>query len=243
MKKKDRVTVWAGLLLLGLSGTAQATLYDRGGGMIYDSDQNLTWLQDANYAQTSGYDTDADGRMNWANAMSWAAGLNHGGFGDWRLPTVTDNGNNGCDYGFSGTDCGYNVDTSGSEMAYMWYDILGNTPYCDTSGDCDQAGWGLTSTGADGVTFQNLQSNRYWSGTEFAPDPDTRYAWNFNTRYGQQSFSDKGVGLYAWAVRSGDVAPVPLPAAIWLFGAGLAGLGVFGRTKGRRCLQGGRYAA
>ena len=48
------------------SGLAQAALHDRGGGLLYDDILGVTWLQDANYAKTSGYD--ADGRMNWANA-------------------------------------------------------------------------------------------------------------------------------------------------------------------------------
>ena len=34
--------------------TAQAQLFNRGGGLIYDSVQNVTWLADANYAKTSG---------------------------------------------------------------------------------------------------------------------------------------------------------------------------------------------
>ena len=36
--------------------------------MIYDSDLGITWLQDANYAETSGYD--ADGRMNRNDSMA-----------------------------------------------------------------------------------------------------------------------------------------------------------------------------
>ena len=32
------------------SGAAQATLIDRGGGLIYDSVLNVTWLQNANLA-------------------------------------------------------------------------------------------------------------------------------------------------------------------------------------------------
>ena len=230
MNKKILGLLGAGVLILGLAGTAQAALYDRGGGMIYDSDQDLTWLQDANYAKTSGYD--ADGLMDWDTATAWAAGLNYGGYSDWRLPTIVDNGNDGCNWGYNGTDCGYNVDTSGSELAYMWYDILGNMAYSDTSGSAPQPGWGLTSTGADGVSFQNLQSDVYWSGTEYAPTT-SYYAWLFNTRYGNQSYYYKSNEFYAWVVRSGDVAPVPLPAAVWMFGAGLAGLGVFGRRKGR----------
>lgn len=47
--------------LMGLAGGAQAALWDRGNGMIYDDVLNVTWLQDANYAKTSGYH--ATGRM------------------------------------------------------------------------------------------------------------------------------------------------------------------------------------
>ena len=53
---------------LASSGAAQAALNDRGGGLLYDDVLNVTWLQDANYAKTSGYD--ADGRMNWTAATA-----------------------------------------------------------------------------------------------------------------------------------------------------------------------------
>jgi len=49
--------------LLAVSGAVGTALVDRGGGMIHDTVLNITWLQDANYAQTSGYD--ADGKMTW----------------------------------------------------------------------------------------------------------------------------------------------------------------------------------
>lgn len=35
------------------AGGAKVRLFGRGGGLIYDSEQNLTWLADANYAKTS----------------------------------------------------------------------------------------------------------------------------------------------------------------------------------------------
>ncbi|MCP3663388.1 MAG: DUF1566 domain-containing protein [Gammaproteobacteria bacterium] len=231
MTNKRTGALGAGVVILLLAGSAQATLIDRGGGMIYDSEQKLTWLQDANYAQTSGHDT--DGLMNWGNATSWAAGLSYGGYSDWRLPTITDNGNDGCNWGNSGTDCGYNTDTTGSELGYMWYDILGNIPYYNTSGSGPQAGWGLTSTGADGVDFLNLQSSYfYWSGTEYVPR--TYYAWLFNTGYGLQSYGYKYNEFYAWVVRDGDVAGVSEPATVLLFGLGLAGLVVARRGQSQR---------
>ena len=46
-----------------------------------------------------------------------------------------------------------------------------------------------------------MQSNDYWSGTEYAPDPSN--AWNFNTNDGNQNNDDKSNALYAVAVRPG----------------------------------------
>ncbi|MGC2049525.1 MAG: DUF1566 domain-containing protein, partial [Gallionella sp.] len=104
--------------LLSATG-ANATLVSAlGGQVVNDTDLNITWLADANYAKTSGYDF--DGLMSWAGAQSWITSLNTAnylGFNDWRLPTVTDTGTPGCNFAYSGTDCGYNVDTATGEMA------------------------------------------------------------------------------------------------------------------------------
>jgi hypothetical protein len=158
MQKKPLIL--ALLAGIALSGAAQATLIDRGGGLIYDNVLNLTWLQDANYAQTSGYD--ADGLMNWADANAWAAGLIYGGYSDWRLPTVAPIGAS-FDYATSNngtTDVGYGNTSPNSEMAYMYYVNLGNLGYCTPNGggsstSCsEQTGWGLANAGL----FTNLQS-------------------------------------------------------------------------------------
>jgi hypothetical protein len=37
--------------MVALSGAAQADLVDRGGGMIYDTTRNITWLADLNYTR------------------------------------------------------------------------------------------------------------------------------------------------------------------------------------------------
>jgi hypothetical protein len=82
-----------------LSGNAASTLIDRGAGMIYDSEQDLTWLVDANYALISNestYAVDANGRMSWGTAWSWADELVYNGYDDWRLPQLK--GDNRCDY-------------------------------------------------------------------------------------------------------------------------------------------------
>ncbi|MSR09520.1 MAG: DUF1566 domain-containing protein, partial [Gammaproteobacteria bacterium] len=126
-----------------------------------------------------------------------------------------------------GTDCGYNVDLATGEMARMFYSTLGNTGYYNTSGGltgCAGApNYCLTNT----APFSNLQPNVYWSGTEYAPN--TYNAWSFNFVNGVQYENYKTSGFYAWAVRSGDIAPVPVPGAVWLFGGALTLLGAVRR--------------
>lgn len=207
MNTKIRMTALA--VAVALSGTAQAALFDRGGGLIYDSDLNVTWLQDANYAKTSGYDT--DGLMDWSQATTWAANLSYYDnvrnvtYTDWRLPTTTDTGAPGYQYSYNGTDGGYN-NSATSEMSHLYYTELGNLGYYSTTGAW-QTGYGLVNKGS----FVNFQSDFYWSGTTYAPNPSV--AWVFRTYNGYQGWNGKGGSLYALAVRPGDIANL-LPVSL-----------------------------
>ena len=117
----------------------------------------------------------------------------------------------------------------------MFHDILGHESWDNPDGTRNSAGcpdtdpWCLQNTTADTVAIQNMQSYVYWSGTEDARY--TGYAWGFYTGVGSQGGYGKDVEIYAWAVRSGDVAAVPIPAAAWLFGSGLLGLIGVARRK------------
>ena len=212
----------------GVSSVANAVLVDRGGGLIYDTDLNITWLSNAN----------VNGLMNWDDAMAWASNFSYYDsvrnvtYTDWRLPTTTDTGTPGCNFSYNGTDCGFN--STGSEMSHLFYTELGNKGYHDTAGAGPQEGWGLVNKGPFTNFQSDFQSNfdYYWSGSEYAPDTLNFNAWLFAFNYGSQNYGPKAYSLYAFAVRPGDVAAVPVPAAAWLFGSGL--LGLLGVARARR---------
>ena len=105
-----------------LSINANAALHQRlGGAAYYDDVSNLTWLADANYAQTSGYDT--DGRMTWTNATAWVSTLNINDVTGWRLPIIVLSDPT-CDT--EGTVWYY---CTGSEMGDLYYNVLADDSY------------------------------------------------------------------------------------------------------------------
>ncbi len=226
------------LIGLALSGSAQAALNDRGGGMLYDDVLNITWLQDANYAKTSGYaGANAAGYMNWTSANTWANDLVYGGYSDWRLATNTPVDGVDWNYDFTvdgSTDFGYNITSPHSELAYMYHVNLGLKSLYDTAGNY-QADFGVFGNGtvggqADVGLVKNLQSTAYWSGAVYAPDP-ANLAWYFHTHSGSQIRYYQDGTLAAWAVRPGDVAAVPEPGTYAML---LAGLGLVGAKVRRR---------
>jgi hypothetical protein len=215
-----RILTLVAFFALLFANASKASLYDRGGGLIYDNVLNITWLQDANYGAGSSYDdatTSTDGRMTWDNAVAWANQLSYSGFTGWRLPDAYNQDGSGPDFGGN---------ASGSELGHMYYNNLGgvwNDPVL------------LSPTFIDGngktVSFQNMQSySYYWFMTEF----DSDKAWLYQLNAGYQLTNSKNDGYYAWAVHDGDIGatPVPLPSAALLFGSGL--LMVWGRIAWER---------
>lgn len=237
---KRRNIALAAVLALAFSN-AQAELFDRGGGLIYDDVLNVTWLQDANYASTSGYA--ADGRMTWSDANGWAAGLVFGGYDDWRL---TKNSPVGAawnhEFSYDGmTDIGMNITSPNSELAYMYYVNLGLMGSYSTIGGLQQyfgvGGNGGAPGEVDVGFFKNIQSQGYWSGTTSGYYGN--HAYVFYTDNGGQTVYDKqNYIFYAWAVRDGDVAsvaaPIPEPETYAMMLVGLGFLGLIGKPRSSR---------
>lgn len=194
---------------LTVSSLSNAALVSRlNGQAVYDTDLNITWLADSNLAASNTFNVAGitNGDMDWNTAQSWIGAMNvanYLGFSDWRLPTTlapdpTCGGPSTLGWGV--------IDCTGSELGHLFY-----TEQASTSG--------LFITTHD----------YYWSGTECGSNCAYAFFWG-GPGGGAQGSLTKDLNphpasqVLAWAVRSGDVAAVPLPAAFWLFGSGLLGL-------------------
>ena len=192
--------------------------------VVKDTDSGLMWLQNANLG----------GTMTWSQAKTWADTLVYAGYDDWRLPSA---GLVSSDpmhpvYAHDGSgDYGYNIVRDEAELAHLYNGVLDNPSYCNA--DCSLTG---TANGwswpHNNGPFTNVNlANSYWLDEAFAPNPpNPSYAWTFYAYYGRQSAPNTSTSLGAWAVRS-DVAAVPLPGALALFGSALAGLLGFVRRR------------
>jgi len=101
-----KISLIAGLLIcVGFCGAAEATLIDRGSGLIYDDDLDITWLQNADFFGTGSV------ARSWSEAVSLVASLTYQGFDDWRLPSTP------------GTGVGF---LNEGELGHLYYSELGN---------------------------------------------------------------------------------------------------------------------
>jgi hypothetical protein len=209
MKLLNEILAGAILITCCWMNLANATLINRGNGMIYDSVQNITWLQNANLSGT---------KMNWEDSLAWADSLSVGSFDDWRL---------------SNPDpiCGLAVyNCTVNELGHLFYNEFGLT-----QGQGVSSLFG--GTNANFNLFINVQASIYWSGAEYAPL--TASAWYFNTNTGIQSAGNKQNGLYyGWAVRDGDVVAVPAFRSLAIFSLGLLGLAACKRQGRQRAKLG-----
>ncbi|HHZ94212.1 MAG TPA: DUF1566 domain-containing protein [Flavobacteriales bacterium] len=191
------------VISLILSTSVNATLLSRlVGQAYYDTVLDITWLGDANYAMTSGYDD--DGYMDWEDSLLWADQLVYAGFDNWRLPSKKKTSDP-----FVETCIGYNCDDT--EMAFMFYVNLG--------GD-----GGATKLTGDQGPFVNIRPE-YWADIVVDSEHSINYHFSDGIQFTHPNYNEFAV----WAVMDGDIGAVPIPASVWLFCSGL--LGLFGATR------------
>jgi hypothetical protein len=215
---------------LATIGTANATLINRGGGLIYDSVLNITWLADANLAASNTFGQGAhinpDGSMDWDKASRvWIGHMNEAnylGFNDWRLP-ISVQPDTACSEifvdSFLGT-VGHGYNCTRSEMGHLFYNELGGV-----------AGESITTThNANYSLFQNIQDAKwYWTATVYSFG--AKSAFDFTFSRGIQGTDPMDGALHAWAVRDGDVPAIPEPGTCSLMLAGLALIGFTTRCR------------
>lgn len=178
---------------LSVSLHTQASLITRlNGQALYDTESNLTWLVDASFAITSGYD--ADGRMNWENAVNWVNQLDIDGVTGWRLPSSLQPDPN-CQYtsyqGSFGNNC------TGSELGNLFYNVLGGA-----------ANKGITAVhNANFSLFDHMIDGFFWTSSITGQNND--YAWGLTLSGGYQSMAGRLSEQNVWAVRDGDIAELP----------------------------------
>lgn len=221
----------------------------------YDDALHVTWLADANLAASQGFGVPgigvpflgSAGGMDAATAAAWIAAMNaagHGGFSDWRLPRALPLNGVAHDYTLQtdgGSDIGYRVGMPGTafggspahEMAHLFYVTLGNPAAAADAGfpaaPCPVSltyclvnpgpfRYGAVGAGESGV---------FWTGTPASGPAYAGHVHSFDMLTGYAGLLQAGtINGMAWAVRDGDVAAVPEPAAWALWTMALAGLAV-----------------
>jgi hypothetical protein len=216
------------VLILSLTTlTAQGALLGRAaltaGGTdyraYYDDVLNITWLANPKAGAGSAFDdgpSPTDGTMSWSSTQAWLASLNsaaHLGASNWRLPDVDVNGDALI------VQCGGPAACPDNEMGHhsQSNDVQLNA-ICQLSSVCDPG------------PFGSIGGSYYWSSS---PAPGGNSAWVFYFPMNETWTLDKATGSGAvWAVRTGDLALVPAPGAIWLLGTALVVMRWMGRKIG-----------
>jgi hypothetical protein len=154
------------------------------------------------------------GRTTWFGAHAFTSYLNrinYAGSNQWALPG-------------EGANPQYGDNQIGGQFGQLFYNELNALAYPGTNG----SDYGILHDGSFGTSgnagpFVNAHTDTYWSGREYAFNPDN--AWRFDTSDGWQTpFLVKASPSYVWAVSPGQVSAVPVPGAIWLMSSGLLGL-------------------
>ena len=225
-------------------GTWESTLHARDidsdgtADAFYDSDLNVTWLADANYALTSGFwattgtlSYKEPGQLAPSEAEAWAPTLNIKGISGWRLPTTANWMPDGCGNAEPriqpGSYCAITPDPSVNELAHLYTVTLGNVTKLKPMNTGDFANAWL-----DGWYYSGVYTGPVAQGRA-----DVVFGWQYGTT-GIQIAHMEYVPAYAWLLHDGDIlpptTPVPEPSETALLALGLLALAIRARRTSRR---------
>lgn len=190
-------------VLLG-SAAVQAAFIDNG-LTVTDQDTGLMWVKDSGLAASQDFGVSGIGASGPADNMDWNTAQ------AWIAEMNTANYAGFNDWRLPEcTDSGCGA----HEMQTLWSVSLGN----------GTAPWESGNSGPF-VNPINYGGHSMWLGTESG----SAFAWAYlpgSDQWIEDKTSAYGIG--AWAVRT---TTVPVPAAVWLLGSALAGVGIVGRRK------------
>ena len=173
---------------------------------VFDTDQNITWLGDANYARTSGFDS--DGKMKWDAAVAWVENLSIEGVDTWRPPKLTEP-----DEPCNGLGC------ITGEMGHLYWRTFWN---------------GNDLTPSETNKFSNIGTDAfYWYNREVILEPQLIRIFSLASGFQGEDFRDNA--NYLWPVADGDVfaSAVPIPASFTLVISAASFLGFSVRRRPR----------
>ncbi|WP_026840836.1 DUF1566 domain-containing protein [Citrifermentans bremense] len=194
LEKTFRRNIFTALFIatVALANDVNAALVDLGGGMIYDSDQDITWLQDSNYTLHHGLGG-RNGQMTWAQADTWARTFTFNGNSGWRLPHGPT----------ANTSGALTVNATGGELYNLYYQ-LGNT---------QTSGW------KNKGPFSMIWPGSFW--TDLSAGWTTSHHWIFDGSLSSNYLIGPDSNLeLVWLVRDGKAVAPSLSLTVSFSGSG-----------------------